>query len=155
MGCDGTARASGCDTAAADGVGVITVCRFLATQALERLTAPGAVNVNPLPGAATLSFLVPADAARWRPSRSGSRGSCTEVVLLPDGKEAPPGPYWLIERSQGLTSAAALRAALEAVARRWPEWEAEPAALVRELWVPHRARPAASGQDRVPHGSYW
>lgn len=155
MGCDGTARASGCDTAATEEVGVITVCRFLALQALERLTAPGAVSVNPLPGAPTLSFLVPADAARWRPSHSGARGSCTEVVLPPDGKEAPPGPYWLIERSQGLTSVAALRAALEAVAQRWPEWEVGSAALVGELWVPYRARPATSGQNRVPRGRGW
>ncbi|WP_405467429.1 hypothetical protein [Streptomyces canus] len=39
MGCDGTARASGRDTAATEEVGVITACRFLALQALERLTA--------------------------------------------------------------------------------------------------------------------
>ncbi|WP_069764761.1 hypothetical protein [Streptomyces sp. LUP47B] len=155
MGCDGTARASACDTAAADGVDVITVCRFLALQAMERLTAPGAVSVNPLPGAPTLSFLVSADAVSWWPSHSGVRGSCTEVVLPPDGKEAPPGPYWLIGRSQGLTSVAALRAALEAVARRWPEREAGPAALVRELWVPHGARSAASGQNRIPRGRGW
>ncbi|MFE1839832.1 hypothetical protein [Streptomyces sviceus] len=148
MGCDGAARASGCGTAAAEGVGVVTVCRFLALQALARLTAPGAVSVNPLPGAPTLSFLVSVDAARWRPSYSGARGSCMEVVLPPDGKEAPPGPYWLIERSQGLTSLAALRAALEVVARRWPEREAWPAALVGELWVPHGA-PVTSGQNRA------
>ena len=158
MGCDGTARASGCGTAAADesDVGVITVCRFLALQALERLTAPGAVCVNPSPGAPTLSFLVPADAGRWRPSHSGAHGSCRGVVLPPDGKGAPPGPYWLMERSQGLTSVAALRAALDAVARRWTEQRAEPAAPVRELWVPCRAHPPAdSGPDRASQSRGW
>ncbi|RRR79405.1 hypothetical protein EHS43_24015 [Streptomyces sp. RP5T] len=139
--------------------GVVTVCRFLALQALQRLTAPGAVSVNPLPGAPTLSFLVPADAARCWPPLPGTRGSCTEVVLPPDSKKVPPGPYWLIERSQGLTSPTTLRTALEAVARdvarRWPEAAAGPADLVGELWLPRSARPAAVGQDRVPRGRHW
>jgi hypothetical protein len=106
MGCDGMARASRWDTTAADEVDLITVCRFLTLQALEKLTAPGAVSVNPLPGAATLSFLVPADATHWLPPHLGARASCTDVVLHADGKEEPPGPYWLIERSQGFTSLA-------------------------------------------------
>ncbi|KUN57799.1 hypothetical protein AQJ46_45580 [Streptomyces canus] len=154
MGCDGMARSSRWDTTAADEVDVITVCQFLALQALEQLTAPGAVSVNPVPGAATLSFLVPADATHWLPYHLGARASCTDVVLPADGKEAPPGPYWLIERSQGLTPVAALRAALRDAVRRWPGRQAQPADSMRELRVPRRGR-TEPRRDRAPGGRGW
>ncbi|MFG2681312.1 hypothetical protein [Streptomyces sp. NPDC048392] len=148
---DRTVRAIVQGTPAVDeeDVDVITVCRFLALQALEKLTAPGAVTVDPLPASPSLSFLVPPGAALgWRLPHTTACGSSVQVALPPDDKEAPPGPYWLISRSQGLTSAASLHAALEAVARRWPVREPGPAAVVGELWVPSRVRTARPGKAR-------
>ncbi|MFR0367543.1 hypothetical protein [Streptomyces sp. MCC20] len=149
MGDEGTARAIGQGTSAVyeGDIDVIRVCRFLALQALEGLAAPGAVTVDPFPAAPALFFLVPAGAAvGWRLPDTTACGP-SKVVLPPDGKEAPPGPYWLIGRSHGLTSAVALRAALEAVARRWPVRELRAGALVRDLWVP-----AARERGGVPRG---
>ncbi|WP_280910316.1 hypothetical protein [Streptomyces sp. SAI-208] len=140
--------------ATAGEIGVVTICRFLALQALERLTEPGADSVKPMPGAATLSFLVPADAASCRPPLPGARGT-TEVVLPPGGKEAPPGPHWLMERSQGLTFAAALCESLETVAQRCPERVAAPAHLVGELRVLRHARNAPSVREGVLRGRGW
>ncbi|WP_128380397.1 hypothetical protein [Streptomyces cavernae] len=151
MGGDGTVRAIGQGMAAVDegDVDVVTVCRFLALQALERLPAPGAVTVDPFPAAPSLSFLVPSGAAAgWRLPHTTACGSSVRVALPPDDKEAPPGPYWLIGRSQGLTSAAALLVALEAVVRRWPVGEPASAAVVRELWLPSRVRAARPGRER-------
>ncbi|MDH6554133.1 hypothetical protein M2160_009484 [Streptomyces sp. SAI-117] len=154
MGCDGTARASGCGMATAGEIGVVTICRFLALQALERLTEPGADSVNPMPGAATLSFLVPVHAAGCRPPLPGARGSAA-VVLPPGGKEAPPGPQWLMERSRGLTFVAALCESLETVAQLCPERVAVPADLVGELRVLRHARNAPSVREGVLRGRGW
>jgi hypothetical protein len=155
MGGDGRVRAIGPRLpAAAEGdADVITVCRFLALQALERLAAPGAVTVDPYPSAPSLSFLVPAGATVcWRLPHTTACGSSVRVPLPPDGKEAPPGPYWLIGRSQGLTSAHALRAALEAAMKRLSVRDQGSAATVCELWVPGRLRPVRSVRSRVPLG---
>ena len=155
MGGDGRVRAIGQSVSAADegDADVITACRFLALQALERLTPPGAVTVDPLPSAPSLSFLVPAGATVcWRLPHTTACGSSVRVPLPPDGKQAPPGPYWLIGRSQGLTSAHTLRAALEAAARRWSVRDQGSAATVCELWVPGRLRSARSVRSRVPLG---
>ncbi|WP_280892828.1 MULTISPECIES: hypothetical protein [unclassified Streptomyces] len=140
--------------AAAGEIGVVTICRFLALQVLERLTEPGAVSVNPMPGAAAVSFLVPADAAGCRPPLPGARGS-TEVVLSPCGKGAPARPRRLMERSQGLTFAAALCESLETVAQRCPERVAVPADLVGELRVLRHARNAPSVREGVLRGRGW
>lgn len=115
--------------------------------------APGAVTVDPYPPAPSLSFLVAAGATvGWRLPHITGCGSPLRVPLPPDGKEAPPGPYWPIGRSQGLTSAHALSAALEAAGRRLSVRDPGCAATVRELWVPGRLRSARSVRSRVPLG---
>ena len=96
---------------------VIQVGRFYGLQALQRLAAPGSVTVDGAVTAPTLSFFVPPGTAGvWRAPQTIALGPATHVSLPPDGKEAPPGLWWLIPPRDGeitLTSADALRLALE------------------------------------------
>ncbi|MEU1566232.1 hypothetical protein ABZ504_38570 [Streptomyces mirabilis] len=97
---------------------VIRVVRFLALRAIENIGHPGAITVDPHPAAPALYFLVPAGAiADWRMPQTTAFGQPMRVALPPDRKETPPGPYWLIQRSQGLTEVGELRQALEAASR--------------------------------------
>ncbi|MCX5063720.1 hypothetical protein OG895_43285 [Streptomyces sp. NBC_00201] len=121
--------------------------RFLALRAIENLGNPGAITVDPRPAASVLYFLVPAGtAADWRMPQTTAFGRTMHVVLPPDHKQTPPGPYWLVQRAQGVTQAAELRQALEEAAD--PTAPGEPgvgsagqnsdlACASRELWLPH------------------
>lgn len=126
---------------------VIQVDRFLALQAIERIGAPGAVTVDPRPGRPSLSFLVQAGASSdWQmPHTVAYAAARCLPTLPPDHKEAPPGPYWLIHRSHGLTRVDELRQALETVADRSTSPCARIAALhellapgLRPFWSPQR-----------------
>ncbi|MDX3523346.1 hypothetical protein [Streptomyces scabiei] len=95
----------------------IKVGRFHALQALERITNPGAVAVDPARPEPVLYFFVQlGGAVGWNIPGSTALGLTAYVVRPPDDKEAPPGPYWLISPAHGLTQAAVLRQALEQVA---------------------------------------
>lgn len=97
----------------------VKVGRFYALQALGRMTSPGAVAVDPAPAEPALYFFVPAGSTTgWDVQQSTALGVATHVVLPPDTKELPPGPYWLIRPRAGrvqLTRVDELRAALNAV----------------------------------------
>ncbi|MGW0647690.1 hypothetical protein ACWD4T_02605 [Streptomyces umbrinus] len=96
---------------------VINVSRFLGLRAIENIGNPGAITVDPRPAAPSLLFFVPVGtAADWRMPQTVAFGRTMTVALPPDHKEAPPGPYWLIQRNHGLTQAAELRRALAAAA---------------------------------------
>lgn len=74
---------------------------------------PGAVAVDPAPREPLLYFFVPrGSTAQWDVPHTIDLGSAAQVVLPPDHKEAPPGPYWLIPRHHGLTPIDVLRQAL-------------------------------------------
>lgn len=93
---------------------VIKVPRYLAVRAIERIVEPGAVAVDPSPAEPALYFFVPAgSAADWDVRQTIALGLDSHVVLPPDHKEVPPGPYWLISPERGLTPTSALRLALE------------------------------------------
>ncbi|MET7486735.1 DUF6415 family natural product biosynthesis protein [Streptomyces sp. NPDC005538] len=93
---------------------VVKVRQYLAVRTIERIAEPGAVAVDPTPTEPALYFFVPAgSAADWEVPQTTALGLDSHVVLPPDHKGAPPGPYWLISRQRGLTSAAILRQALE------------------------------------------
>ncbi|MCI3276962.1 hypothetical protein [Streptomyces cylindrosporus] len=93
----------------------VKVERHLGVRAIELLEEPGAVAVDPCRPEPMLYFLVPAgSAAHWDVPETAALGSNSYVVLPPDHRDAPPGPYWLIPQQHGLTAAAALRQALEA-----------------------------------------
>ncbi|MFJ9752604.1 hypothetical protein [Streptomyces chartreusis] len=99
----------------------IKVGRFYALQALERIGYPGAVAVDPAPAEPVLYFFVRAGSALgWEVPESTGLGLNVHVVLPPDDKEAPPGPYWLIPPSNGLTQVTALRKALKEVTAGGP-----------------------------------
>jgi hypothetical protein len=118
----GMMSASGMRLAAA-GVAwdVVRVRRYLAVRAIERIADPGAVAVDPTPAEPVLYFFVPAgSAAGWEVPRSRALGVDAHVVLPPDHKAAPPGPYWLIAPERGLTPADTLRQALEQTMNRSP-----------------------------------
>jgi hypothetical protein len=94
----------------------VKVGRFYALQALERIANPGAVAVDPAPPEPALYFFVQVGSAvGWDVPESTGLSLNAHVVLPPDDKGAPPGPYWLIPPSHGLTQAAGLRKALEEV----------------------------------------
>ncbi|WP_406482524.1 hypothetical protein [Streptomyces sp. NBC_01615] len=94
---------------------VIKVSRFLGLRAIENMSDPGAITVDLYPAAPSLYFFVPVGAAAgWRMPQTMAFGRGMTVLLPPDHKEAPPGPFWLIQRSHGLTQAAELRRELEA-----------------------------------------
>ncbi|MFC8349789.1 hypothetical protein [Streptomyces sp. NPDC057280] len=91
---------------------VIMVARFLALRALENLTQPGAVVVDPHPSRPALYFLVPSGStACWRLPQRVAFGDL-DWTLPPEGKATPPGPYWLIQLGHGLTRVCELRRAL-------------------------------------------
>ncbi|MEE1829709.1 hypothetical protein [Streptomyces sp. SP17KL33] len=95
---------------------VVKVRRFYALQALERIARPGAVAVDPAPAEPVLYFFVEVGTLNdWDVPQTTALGSNAHVVLPPDVKEAPPGPYWLVAPSHGLTRADTLRQALELV----------------------------------------
>ncbi|MEU2740642.1 hypothetical protein ABZ656_36195 [Streptomyces sp. NPDC007095] len=91
----------------------------LAGVAGKRLIGhPGAITVDPHLAVPALYFLVPAGATTdWRMPQTTAFGQPMRVALPPDRKEPPPGPYWLIQRSQGSTEVGELRHALEAANR--------------------------------------
>lgn len=95
---------------------VVKVGRHLGARAIERIAEPGAVAVDPARSEPLLYFFVPAgSAAHWDVPQTTALGANAHVLLPPACKEAPPGPYWLISQRHGLTPAAVLRQALEAV----------------------------------------
>ncbi|MGW3311487.1 DUF6415 family natural product biosynthesis protein [Streptomyces sp. NPDC001073] len=92
----------------------VKVRRHLAVRAIERIAQPGAVAVDPSPAEPALYFFIRAgSAAGWDVPQTAALGLSSHVVLPPDHREAPPGPYWLISPERGLTSTSALRQALE------------------------------------------
>ncbi|MFJ6901504.1 DUF6415 family natural product biosynthesis protein [Streptomyces hokutonensis] len=92
---------------------VVKVRRHLAVRAIERIPEPGAVAVDPWPVEPALYFFVPAGSAGdWDVPQTTALGLDSHVVLPPDRKEAPPGPYWLTSPGRGLTSTSELRQAL-------------------------------------------
>ncbi|MEV3927209.1 hypothetical protein [Actinomadura coerulea] len=93
----------------------VKVSRHQAVRAIELLETPGAVAVDPSPSEPVLYFLVPpGTASAWDVPETTALGHA-HVVLPPEHKEAPPGPYWLIPQRDGLTSVAALRKALAVI----------------------------------------
>jgi hypothetical protein len=101
----------------------VKVSRFLGLQALQHIEHPGAVAVDPHSPEPMLYFFVPAGTtACWDvPDTTPLHGTegTVHVVLPPPHREAPPGPYWLLPPSNGLTRTATLQRALEtALARR-------------------------------------
>ncbi|MFC4463951.1 hypothetical protein ACFPH6_05135 [Streptomyces xiangluensis] len=95
---------------------VVKVGRHLGARALELIAEPGAVAVDPVHPEPVLYFFVPpGSAADWNVPQTTSLGRGTHVVLPPDHKEAPPGPYWLISQQHGLTQPTVLRQALESL----------------------------------------
>ena len=101
---------------------VVKVRRHLAVRAIERIPEPGAVAVDPWPVEPALYFFVPAGStSAWDVPETMALGLDSHVVLPPDSKEAPPGPYWLISPRRGLTSTSELRQALTYVVNCAPE----------------------------------
>ncbi|MCX4974201.1 hypothetical protein [Streptomyces sp. NBC_00620] len=92
----------------------IKVSQTFALQALQRLAEPGAVLVDP-GGAVIYFFVAPGSTAGWEVPQTTALSETAYVVLPPDGRENPPGPYWLIPPSRGRlhTNLDALRAALD------------------------------------------
>ncbi|MET9081981.1 DUF6415 family natural product biosynthesis protein [Streptomyces sp. NPDC004237] len=94
---------------------VVKVARHTAVRAIDLIETPGAVAVDPAPAEAVLYFFVPpGSAAEWHLPQTTALGLNAHVVLPPPGREAPPGPYWLIGPTLGLTPAIVLRKALGA-----------------------------------------
>ncbi|MEV1048665.1 hypothetical protein [Streptomyces sp. NPDC049916] len=87
--------------------------RLLGLQTVDHLgPAAGPVIVEP----AAMYFLVhPGASEGWSVPQSTAIGQTQHVVLPPETKSPPPGPYWLLSPTLPLASAAALRRALEAV----------------------------------------
>ncbi|MFG3517631.1 DUF6415 family natural product biosynthesis protein [Streptomyces bobili] len=100
---------------------VVKVRRFLGLQAIEHIEQPGAVAVDPHWPEPMLYFFVPAGTlTNWDvpDTRALNSTECTTHVVLPPGhREAPPGPYWLLSPSCGLTPIATLHRALEMTGR--------------------------------------
>jgi hypothetical protein len=93
----------------------VKVGRHLGARAIDLIAEPGAVAVDPARPEPLLYFFVPAgSAAHWDVPQTDALGPDTYVVLPPDHKQAPPGPYWLLPQHHGLTPAVVLRHALEA-----------------------------------------
>ena len=93
----------------------VKVGHQLGERVIERLAQLGAVAVDPAHREPLLYFFVPVGtAADWDVSQTTALGSDAYVVLPPDDRQAPPGPYWLVTRLHGLTQAEDLRQALEA-----------------------------------------
>ncbi|MGW0657064.1 hypothetical protein ACWD4T_51740, partial [Streptomyces umbrinus] len=73
----------------------------LGLQALNAVTGNlGAVIMGP--GDRGMYFLVPPGTTHaWNLPRTAALGQTSHVVLPPDGREQPPGPYWLISPQRG------------------------------------------------------
>ncbi|MFE1956767.1 DUF6415 family natural product biosynthesis protein [Streptomyces sp. NPDC059479] len=96
---------------------LVRVARFYALQALERIAAPGAVAVEPVPAAPAVLFLVPpGSSGEWDVPRTIALAEGSLVLPL-DERQSPPGAYWLIPPGHGRlhTDVHHLRRALEAV----------------------------------------
>ncbi|MGP4011410.1 hypothetical protein [Streptomyces sp. 4N124] len=92
----------------------VKVGRHLGVRAIELIPDPGAVAVDPMRPEPVLYFFVPAGSTtNWDVPQTASLGPNAHLVLPPNHKQAPPGPYWLISQQHGLTSAVVLRNALE------------------------------------------
>jgi hypothetical protein len=91
----------------------VKVGRHLGVRAISLIAEPGAVAVDPArPDPVVYFFAPPGSAAHWDVAQTTALGPGAHMVLPPDHKEAPPGPYWLISQQNGLTSARVLRQAL-------------------------------------------
>ncbi|WP_328698552.1 hypothetical protein [Streptomyces sp. NBC_00342] len=90
----------------------VRVSRFLGLQVLERLgSAAGPVLVDPV--ARTMYFLVPAGSTRaWDVPQTQPLGETAHVVVPPQARQSPPGPFWLVSSQRPLASASVLRQAL-------------------------------------------
>ncbi|MFD7972087.1 hypothetical protein [Streptomyces clavifer] len=94
----------------------VRVTRFVGLQVIEHL-GPGIGPVIMDPAARSMYFLVPPGTTRaWTDlPQCTTLGETNHVVLPPQHKQTPPGPYWLIPAQQPLASAPVLREALETV----------------------------------------
>jgi hypothetical protein len=91
----------------------VKVGRHLGVRAISLIAEPGAVAVDPARPEPVVYFFVPAgSAAHWDVAQTTALGPGAHVVLPPDHKEAPPGPYWLVPQLHGLTPTRVLRQAL-------------------------------------------
>src|SRR6478609_7068786 len=68
-------------------------------------------------------MFLPGTTRTWTVPQTAALSETTHVVLPPDHKQAPPGPYWLLPR-RTRTSTSALQQALTAV--RGPRAETRP-----------------------------
>lgn len=94
----------------------VKVSRCLAVQAIERIAKPGAVAVDPHHADPVLYFFVPLySSGEWDVPHTRLLSRNAHLVLPPDDKNTPPGPYWLIPPHYGLTNSFALRRALKHV----------------------------------------
>ncbi|WNI34376.1 hypothetical protein [Streptomyces sp. ITFR-6] len=68
------------------------------------------------PAARTMYFLVPAGSTReWDIPQTQPLGDTNHVVVPPETRQSPPGPYWLVSAHRPLTSTMVLREALQNV----------------------------------------
>lgn len=103
----------------------VKVVRSFGLQALERISDPGAVVVDPNAAAPSLYFFVrPGSTEGWDVPQSTALSVTNHVTLPPTYRATPPGPYWLTPPTEGRlhTSTNLLRAALETVTGPRPVW---------------------------------
>lgn len=97
----------------------VMVNRFYALQALERLTQPGSVAVDPRAAQPVLYLFVPPGTTDgWDIGQTTAFSTATYVMLPAAAKGGQPGAYWLLPPAGGIiqhTETAALRMALQAV----------------------------------------
>ncbi|WP_143203579.1 hypothetical protein [Streptomyces sp. CB01580] len=95
--------------------------RFLGLQAVERLgNQAGPVIMDP--ATRTAYVLVPAGTTRtWNHPHTTALSDSDHIVLPPQGKQTPPGPYWLITSRRPLTDTAALHHALQKIQGHHPD----------------------------------
>ncbi|MFW6724343.1 hypothetical protein ACHZ98_30170 [Streptomyces sp. MAR4 CNY-716] len=80
----------------------IKVPRYAGLFALDKLTRPGAVAVDPASAPPVLYFLVPPQSTGgWDVPLTTALSLAAHVVLPSSHREAPPGPYWLIAPGRG------------------------------------------------------
>lgn len=95
----------------------IRIPRRLGVAALNRLPVPhGPVITDP--DDRVVYILVPRGTAhRWDAALTQAYGIATYVAVPPEGRDAPPGPYWLVAPADWvpLTDPGHLRSAIEAV----------------------------------------
>ncbi|MFI5775460.1 hypothetical protein ACIA74_45305, partial [Streptomyces sp. NPDC051658] len=93
----------------------IRVPRFLGLQTIGEL-GNRARPVTMDPAAHLMYFLVPtATASTWNLPQTTVLSARNHVVIPPQDKETPPGPYWQITSRRPLTDTAALHHALQKV----------------------------------------